>query len=225
MAGARPAASSNTTARSCPGSSPPARIRDEGVWSDGRGSGSGRETEEDSLFPDQLRGPVRRAPGQACAGASDRGHAGGRRRLRRLRRLARQQSRRARHAGQAGPRDPDPAAVEAGGRLARRRLLDERRAHAGHAPPQAQEQARRGEEEGLPGQDRRRGGVFHRERGRHRDLRPARYPGQALLRPGGPDAPLRRRLGDLRRHAEPRLGPLSERPRRRQRPVRDELGL
>ena len=61
-------------------------------------------------------------------------------------------------------------------------------------------------QEGLPGQDRRRGGVFHRDPGRRGDFRSARYPGQALLRPVGPDAPLRCRVGNLRRHAESRLG-------------------
>ena len=39
------------------------------------------------------------------------------------------------------------------------------------------------------------------------------------------DAPLRCHQRDLRRHDRARLGPLPERPRGRQRPVRDELGL
>ena len=54
---------------------------------------------------------------------------------------------------------------------------------------------------------------------------PARHHGQALLRPAGPDAPLRRGLRDLRRHAGAGLGSLPERPRGFQRPVRDELEL
>ena len=61
--------------------------------------------------------------------------------------------------------------------------------------------------------------------GRQRDLRRRRHAGQALLRPAGADAPLRRHRRDLRRHAGARLGPVPERPRGRQRPVRDELGL
>ena len=50
-------------------------------------------------------------------------------------------------------------------------------------------------------------------------------PVQALLRPVRADAPLRRDQRDLRFDARTRLGRLSERPRGRQRPVRDELGI
>ena len=50
-------------------------------------------------------------------------------------------------------------------------------------------------------------------------------PGEALLRPAGADAPLRRHRRDLRLHAGARLEALPERPRGRQRPVRDELGI
>ena len=42
---------------------------------------------------------------------------------------------------------------------------------------------------------------FRRDAGRRGDFRSTRYPGQALLRPVGPDAALRCRLGNLRRHA------------------------
>ncbi|MEI9964414.1 MAG: hypothetical protein WDM92_06610 [Caulobacteraceae bacterium] len=67
--------------------------------------------------------------------------------------------------------------------------------------------------------------VFPDRAGRHGHLRRRRQPGQALLRPVGPDAPLRRGVGDLRRHAGAGLAALPERPRGRQRPVRDELGI
>ena len=50
-------------------------------------------------------------------------------------------------------------------------------------------------------------------------------PGEALLRPAGADAPLRRHHRDLRLHAGARLEALPERPRGRERPVRDELGI
>ena len=50
-------------------------------------------------------------------------------------------------------------------------------------------------------------------------------PGEALLRPAGPDAPLRRHHRNLRCHAQAGLEAVSERPRGRQRPVRDELAL
>ena len=56
-------------------------------------------------------------------------------------------------------------------------------------------------------------------------LRRRRHPGEALLRPAGADAPLRGHHRDLRQHAGPGLEALSERPRGRQRPVRDELGI
>ena len=52
-----------------------------------------------------------------------------------------------------------------------------------------------------------------------------RYPIEALLRPVGADAPLRRDQRDLRFDARARLGALPERPRGRQRPVRDELAV
>ena len=62
-------------------------------------------------------------------------------------------------------------------------------------------------------------------RGRQGAGRRARHPGEALLRPVGPDAPLSGDHRDLRRHAGAGLGRLPERSRGRQRPVRDELGL
>ena len=57
------------------------------------------------------------------------------------------------------------------------------------------------------------------------DLRRIRQRDKALLRPAGADAALRRDRRDLRPHGRARLGPLPERPRGRERPVRDELGL
>ena len=48
---------------------------------------------------------------------------------------------------------------------------------------------------------------------------------EALLRPAGADAPLRRDQRDLRLDAGARLEPVSERPRGRERPVRDELAV
>ena len=64
--------------------------------------------------------------------------------------------------------------------------------------------------------------VSARRRG---DQRRVRHAIEALLRPVGADAPLRRDQRDLRLHARARLGALSERPRGRQRPVRDELAI
>ena len=78
---------------------------------------------------------------------------------------------------------------------------------------------------GLPPQDRRRVRVLHHRARRRRDRGRARYPGQALLRPVRPDAPLRGDHRDLRCDARARLGAVPERPRGRQRPVRDELDL
>jgi hypothetical protein len=52
----------------------------------------------------------------------------------------------------------------------------------------------------------------------------ARHRRKALLRPAGAPAALRRDRRDLRLHARTRLEPLPERPRGRERPVRDELG-
>ena len=66
----------------------------------------------------------------------------------------------------------------------------------------------------LPGQPRRRG-----------DQRRGGHPIEALLRPVGADAPLRRDQRDLRFDARARLGAVSERSRGRQRPVRDELAV
>ena len=74
-------------------------------------------------------------------------------------------------------------------------------------------------------QDRRRGRVLPDLARRQADLRRIRHRVKALLRPAGGDAPLRRHRRDLRPHAGARLGRLPERPRGRQRPVRDELGL
>ena len=55
--------------------------------------------------------------------------------------------------------------------------------------------------------------------------RSRRSPDEALLRPVRLDASLRRHRRDLRRHARPWLAALPERPRGRQRTVRDELAL
>ena len=60
-------------------------------------------------------------------------------------------------------------------------------------------------------------------RRRQRDLGPPRHRREALLRPAGGDAALRRHRRDLRLHAGAGLGGLPERPRGRDRPVRDEL--
>ena len=80
-------------------------------------------------------------------------------------------------------------------------------------------------EQGYRAQDRRRVRVLHHLARRRRDLGRARHPGQALLRPVGADAPLRGDHRDLRCDARARLGAVPERPRGRQRPVRDELAL
>ncbi len=77
----------------------------------------------------------------------------------------------------------------------------------------------------LPHEERRRGRVLPDHPRRPAHLRRGRHGDQALLRPAGGDAPLRRDRRDLRQHAGARLGRLPERPRGRQRPVRDELGL
>ena len=58
-----------------------------------------------------------------------------------------------------------------------------------------------------------------------RGLRSARYAGEALLRPGRHHAPPRCHRRDLLDHDAARLGPLSERPRGCERPVRDQLEL
>ena len=60
---------------------------------------------------------------------------------------------------------------------------------------------------------------------RQRDLGRRRHAGEALLRPAGADAPLRDHHRDLRLHDRARLGAVPERPRGRERPVRDELGV
>ena len=54
---------------------------------------------------------------------------------------------------------------------------------------------------------------------------PADTAGQAVLRPAGRDAALRRHRGNMRLHAFAWLGRLPKRPRGRERPVRDELGF
>ena len=54
---------------------------------------------------------------------------------------------------------------------------------------------------------------------------PADTAEQAVLRSAGADAPLRRDHRNLRRDGEPGLEALSERPRRCERPVRDELAI
>ena len=58
-----------------------------------------------------------------------------------------------------------------------------------------------------------------------RDFRRGRHADQALLRPAGADAALRRHRRNLRLHDRARLGAVSKRSRGRQRPVRDELGI
>ena len=68
-------------------------------------------------------------------------------------------------------------------------------------------------------------GVLPDLAGRHGDFRRRRHRLETLLRPAGDHAPLRRDRRDLRPHAGARLGAVPERPRGRQRPVRDELGL
>ena len=60
---------------------------------------------------------------------------------------------------------------------------------------------------GYRAEDRRRVRVLPDHARRHGDLRRRRHAGQALLRPAGADAPLRRDRRDLRRHARARLGP------------------
>ena len=72
-------------------------------------------------------------------------------------------------------------------------------------------------------QDRGRSRVLPDRCRWHRDLGSQGQRFQALLRPAGADAPLRRDRRDLRLHARARLGALPERPRGRERPVRDEL--
>ena len=77
----------------------------------------------------------------------------------------------------------------------------------------------------LRHEDRRRVRIFHDPARRQRDLGRRRHAGEALLRPAGADAPLRDDHRDLRLHDRARLGAVPERPRGRERPVRDELGI
>ena len=79
--------------------------------------------------------------------------------------------------------------------------------------------------DGYRDEDRRRVRVFPDLARRPADFRRRRCPVAALLRPAGADAALRGDQGNLRQHDHARLGALSERPRGRERPVRDELGL
>ena len=73
---------------------------------------------------------VRHHARQARAGRAIGEHGQERRGLRRLRHLARHDAGRSRRVRHPRSRQPDPAAVEAGGRLARRRPVDERQARS-----------------------------------------------------------------------------------------------
>jgi hypothetical protein len=97
------------------------------------GSGEDREGEGDRILPDLLHRPVRRDARQARAGRGHRRHAEERRRFRGLRDLARHDAGLSRHVRRARPRQPDPAALEARSRLARRRSVDGRQ--GGRAGP------------------------------------------------------------------------------------------
>ena len=131
----------------------------------------------------------------------------GRRRLRRLRDLARHEPGRPRPVRQARSRQPDPAAVEAGGRLARGR------SHMDGAPSSRRRATSSSASSRMPPKDglAMKTGVECEfflitpdgtDTGRHR--RPA---GEALLRPVRADATLRRHRRDLRRDAGAWLGP------------------
>ena len=125
--------------------------------------------------------------------------------------------------------DPDsahPAALEAGGRLGHRRSDDGRQGGRAEPAPGAQARdRRRGRRDGYELKTGVECEYFLIPPDGRRDLGRRRHAGQALLRPAGADAPLRRHRRDLRLHDRARLEALPERPRGRQRPVRDELGL
>ncbi len=123
------------------------------------------------------------------------------------------------------PDQPHRPALEPQHRLARRGPDHEWQADRPCAAQFAEKADRRGGDKGLPHEDRRRGRVLRHQARRHVDRRRCRHPEQGLLRPIRAAAPLRPHPGDQRRDARPRLGPLSERSRGRQRAVRDELGL
>ena len=124
------------------------------------------------------------------------------------------------------PVEPDPAALEARGRLAGGRLLHGRRGGGAGAAQHAAPRDRRGRGGGL----RMKHGVeceFHLIDARAA----ARSPTRATPRrsPATTSSALMRRYDVIREICDAmlgaRLGRLPERPRGRQRPVRDELGL
>ena len=123
------------------------------------------------------------------------------------------------------PDEPDPVALEARGRLARQRPHHGRRGGRGLSAQDAEDPDRGRGQAGLPHEDRRRVRVLPARQRRQGHQRRRRQPGEALLRPAGPDAPISCDYRDLRQHARARLEALPERPRGRQRPVRDELGV
>ena len=146
---------------------------------------------EDQIFPDQLCRSLRRAARQAGAGRSHRRDAARRRRFRRLRHLAGHDPGPSRHVRQARSGQPDPAALEARGRLARRRSVDGRQGGRGPPARHAEAPDRRGGQAGLPDEDRRRVRVLPAlpPTARRSPIR-SDHAGEALLRPVGPDAPL-----------------------------------
>ena len=179
------------------------------------------------VFPDLLRRPVR--------------HACGRRSFRHARSTRCAKS----GAGFAGfaawfdmtPADPDMLAMPDADSLiqlpwkpevgvGRRRSRDGRQAEVAQNPRQVLKRVvAAAAEAGLRAEDRRRMRVLPDRAGRTRDLRRGRPAVEALLRPAGADAPLRRGRRDLRRDGRARLEAVPERPRGRERPVRDELGV
>ena len=184
-----------------------------------------RRAERYPLFPDRLRGSVRNHAGQDRSCKCDRRRRQGGRGLRRLCDVVRHDAGRSRRAGDPGTGQPHPITVEAGSRLGHRRSGDGGKAGRAESAPGTQARDRAGHRVWIRAQDRRRVRIFFDHAGRAGDLGRRRPPGQALLRPAGAHAPLRRGGGDLRRDGDARLEALSERPRRRERPVRDELGV
>ena len=123
------------------------------------------------------------------------------------------------------PSSRHPASLEERHRLGRLRPHDGRQARRAGAARDPEEAHQAGGRQGLSDQIRRRARVSPDLRRRQIDRRPSRYPGETLLRPAGADPADGYHHRDLRLHARARLGPLPERPRGRERPVRDELGL
>ncbi len=188
-------------------------------------AGGVRQGQGCQVFPDRVRRSVRHHAGEDRAGDRHRHGRQGRCWLRRLCRVAGPHTGPSRHAGDARSRHIDPAALEVRDRLGHRRSGDGRQTARAEPPPGLEARRRGRGQRRLRDEDGGRVRILSDRARRLGHLRRCRHASQTLLRPAGLDASLRGDQGNLRWHDRARLEPLSERPRGRERPVRDELGV